>query len=297
MASKRLAAPMGSQPCAVCHCGDSSQQDHANCKKTTPESAWREEQVAAKALQPTMAKQQNILAPLPQAASQKTHPIGSIASGEPHRHPAAEDTRQPAELALSFHLAVGVDLGMELAEAQGPSGSLLVVADITPQSPLACVAQGFLPVVAGDVIMNGATCKDTRAQGFPPVVNGHRASAANLRAAMEQVAATGGQLRLDVLPRPAHFEVRLQRVEGSKLGLLVAMDRADPDRIAVRAVRAEGDVPDWNALNACLRVVAGDWITQVNGRSRGAQEMYSDFTASDGAELRIRIMTTPRLAA
>lgn len=276
---------MGSQPCAACHCDDSSQNERAHCKKPLSDTAWHEEQVCGvvvEALQPPLTKQQNLVALLPQAAGQTKGPLPKQAGVEElHISPTAEDSHQPTEMALEFHLAAGVDLGLELAEVQGPSGSQLVVADIISQSPLACVAEGYPPVVAGDVIAR---------------VNGQRASAADLRLALEQCAATGGQFRLAVLPRPSHFEVQLRRVEGSKLGILVAMDKADPDRISVRAVRAEGMVPDWNASNACFRVVASDWVTQVNGRSRGAQEMYSDFTAYNGAELRMRIVTSPRQA-
>lgn len=277
---------MGGQPCGACPCDDSSQQDQEKYRKPVLHSAWGEEQVCdavVKALKQPVVKQQNAALPLQQETiGQAKIPLGkSFGDRDLDHHRTVEDTGQPAEQALSFHLAAGVDLGLELAEVQGPSGNRLVVADIDPHSPLACPAEGCLAVVAGDVITQ---------------VSGQRAPVADLRASLEQGSATGGLLRLAVLPRPPQFEVRLRRVEGSKLGLLVMMDMADPDRISVRAVRAEGIVPDWNASNACLRVVAGDWVTQVNGRSRGAQEMYRDCTASEGAELRMRILTPPRQA-
>merc|ERR1712192_23546 len=79
-------------------------------------------------------------------------------------------------------------------------------------------------------------------------------------------------------------------------GLSVAIDRADTiPRMRVRTVRDEGLIPLWNDRNGTMRICSGDWITQVNGVTKTAEEMYAMIQATpEGGNLQLRIETPSR---
>lgn len=185
---------------------------------------------------------------------------------------------------LHFFLKRGDPAGLQLVETYDQrSHGILIVDHVESSGQFAFTSSGSPGLFPGDVIMQ------VNRQGGPAI---------GLRDIVNQVAANGGQLFIVVQSRPAAFDVMLKR-EGpnsKKLGLSVAIDRAEIiPRMQVRTVRNEGLIPEWNDKNGSLRICAGDFIMQVNGFTRAAEDMYAMISESvHGDVLELRIETPPR---
>jgi len=224
------------------------------------------------------------------------HPPASPASSSSSpncRSPASmrqswQDLDADGNYNLGFNYRQGDRFGLQLVEIKdraAPSSSvgLLVVAHVELSGPFAYTSKNSPGLFPGDLI--------TKA-------NGSRGTADTLRDIVNQITTAGGQLDLVVQSRPAAFDVQLKR-EGpnhKKLGLSVAIDKADTiARMRVLQVRDEGLIPKWNETNGLLRICRDDWITQVNGVTGNAKDMYNALLASsEGQELEFRVETPSR---
>lgn len=185
---------------------------------------------------------------------------------------------------LHFFVKRGDRFGLQLIETSDPAPmGLLVVAYVELSGTFAFTSKRSPGLFAGDMIMQ---------------VNRQQGSAASMRDVVNQVATNGGQLFLVVQSRPAAFDVCMKR-EGpnwKKLGLSVAIDKHDSiPRMRVRTIRTEGLIPQWNERHGSMRICAGDWITQVNGITKNAEQMYAMIQASrEGQDLELRVETPSR---
>jgi hypothetical protein len=185
---------------------------------------------------------------------------------------------------LHFVFKPGERFGVQLVDcANPPPLGLLAVAHVEPLGTFASTTKFSPGLFAGDTILSA---------------NRRTGTAAVLRDVMNQAHANGGELFLVAQPRPAAFDVVMKRggPNWRKLGLSVAIDRADSiPRMRVRTVRDEGLIPQWNETNGAMRICAGDWITQVNGTIKAAEEMYAMIqNTPEGGNLELRVETPSR---
>lgn len=216
-------------------------------------------------------------------------PSPGRSSGSPPRSPGNQrqswqDLDADGNYHLHFMFRPSDRFGLQLVEFHNPPpDGLLVVAQVEQSGSFASTAKHSPGLFAGDVIMQ---------------VNRRNGTAAALRDTVNQVATNGGELSLVVQSRPAAFDVYMKRdgPNWKKLGLSVAIDRADSiPRMRVRTVRNEGLIPKWNETHGSLRICTGDWITQVNGIIKSAEEMFAMVQATkEGHELELRIETPAR---
>jgi len=190
------------------------------------------------------------------------------------------DLDDNGQLSLDFDLNPGLKSGVKLVDLLDEQ---LVVSSVHPEGPLARTAFGDPGLVANDVVLE--------VDGFP-------GSPSQLRQRLDDAFAAGSWLSVLVQPRPTSFDVEVKRQgrSWSKLGILVRIERSDPNKIWVQGFREKGLLPMWNATNGpTLQILAGDCITHVNGVSKSAEEMYKDMQASElGALLRLRICPPDR---
>lgn len=260
-----------------------------------PEYSWQEEVCQLEGAQWAPREKGAPSAPSPKRGSRNRefvvppHPASSTQRSAPsspskERRPSWRDLGSDGNYYLRFRFNSGSKFGLQLTETRDPQpfGSL-VVASVDPLGVFADNVDNGPGLFAGDIIQQ---------------VNQVRGTAASLRDVLNQIATSSGDIDTVVQPRPATFDVFLKR-EGpnwKKLGLSVAIDRADTaPRMRVRTVRNEGLVPKWNETHGSMRVCVGDWITQVNGITKSAEEMYAMIQASsEGQILELRVETPSR---
>eukprot|EP00929_Paragymnodinium_shiwhaense_P009440 TRINITY_DN113616_c0_g1_i1.p1 TRINITY_DN113616_c0_g1~~TRINITY_DN113616_c0_g1_i1.p1 ORF type:complete len:314 (-),score=91.86 TRINITY_DN113616_c0_g1_i1:283-1113(-) len=164
---------------------------------------------------------------------------------------------------LKFNLESKKSLGARFAELRDPEpDGTLVASSISDRSALSQTVSGYRGVQAGDVVV---------------MVNGEGGSRSHLLDCLTKAKNTGGPCEIVVRPRPATFDMTLQRTGDEKMGVVVAVHDDIPDRVEVRQVADEGAVPGWNEKNPKNVVVVGDWVMTVNGSNKPANDMIADM--------------------
>lgn len=176
----------------------------------------------------------------------------------------------------------------EYSENLLPPG--LVVTRVHPKAALAMTAFGARGLVPGDTVLE---------------VDGRSCAAQELRSHIDEALFLGAWVKLLVKPRPAYFDVKMERKGRfwSRLGvqvmLHVAVLTAGHSEVRVAHVRERGLLPEWNATHGpSQQILLGDRITHVNGISSSAQDVYEamDQDAVMGTWLHLRVATPPRQA-
>eukprot|EP00747_Dinoflagellata_sp_TGD_P206407 gnl/TRDRNA2_/TRDRNA2_80123_c0_seq1.p1 gnl/TRDRNA2_/TRDRNA2_80123_c0~~gnl/TRDRNA2_/TRDRNA2_80123_c0_seq1.p1 ORF type:complete len:299 (+),score=45.39 gnl/TRDRNA2_/TRDRNA2_80123_c0_seq1:47-943(+) len=260
-----------------CQCNDDCYDAASITEMKSAEGAWQEEICNAE-----MTPWRSPFPPRPGGSSNEARSV--------RRHENYNDSSVPDPVPgpdglyrFNFSLRPG-DLGAQFVELVDPRpGGSLVASQVDLKAPLSRCGPGP-GLVAGDLIVE---------------VNGRRGNAVQLNAALKQAASQGGNLALAVRPRPPVFDVEMVRqgYHWDRLGLSVVIDKAEPDRIRVRAVRDEGLVPIWNASHGPLQVCVGDWITEVDGAPGTSNQLYTAIQGTtEGSSLQLRIVAPPRSA-
>lgn len=111
----------------------------------------------------------------------------------------------------------------------------------------------------------------------------------------EFVSPDKARILLQPPPRPAHFEVEVQRIGRfwSRLGVQLIV--TEQDEVRVELVRERGLIPEWNAAHgSCLQIVPGDCITHVDGVALQAKELHDALqNPVMGGTLHLSVVTTP----
>lgn len=198
--------------------------------------------------------------------------------------PPIQDLQKDGTYLLHFSYHPGDRFGLDLVEIRDESDEgFLVVSRVDPLGAFSYTSDCTPGLFPGDVIVEA---------------NELRGAASWLRDVVNQVALAGGILDVIAQPRPAIFEVTIRR-DGplwKKLGLSVAIDREDKHaHMRVRSVREEGLVAQWNEANGGKRVCTGDWIIEVNGVRRSAEEMFKLIsTSTEGEMLSMKVQIPSR---